>query len=154
MVEAVHSSLRPTCLRRYPAAWACVTRSPKVSQATASRGVSLVTGLRVGRSGLDFKQSSFGLATRVLRGHGSLTSSFPASPACSGPPYLSVVGKPDDPGSTPKSLLFVKGIQHQIARRTTASQAALLAGSGPAASSRLKVSAIRRKTSSQWPKVV
>ena len=44
---------------------------------------------------------------------------FPASPACSGPPYLSVVRKPDDPSSSPKSLLLAKGIQHQIARRTS-----------------------------------
>src|SRR5437868_6072835 len=43
----------------------------------ASRGVSLVTGPQIDRSGLDFRQSSFGLATRVWRDHGSLTSHVP-----------------------------------------------------------------------------
>jgi hypothetical protein len=112
----------PDELRRYPTARACAPRCPKGTYAMASREVSLVTGLRMGRSGLDFKQSSLGPATRVLRDTGSLTSPFPASPACSGPPYLSVVSQPDDPGSSPESLLSAKGIQHQVARRTTASQ--------------------------------
>ena len=84
----------------------------------ASRGVSLVWGPEINRSGLDFRQSSVGPAARVSRDHGSLTAPFPAFPACCGPPYLSAVGEPDDPGSTPTTLLLEEGILDQLTRRT------------------------------------
>src|ERR1700682_6427897 len=49
---------------------------------------------------------------------GSLISPASASPACSGPPCLSAVGKPDDPGSLSESLLIEWGIRNWITRRT------------------------------------
>ena len=49
---------------------------------------------------------------------GSLTSPALAFPACCGPPCLSVVGEPDDPGSLPESLPFEIGIRCQVARHT------------------------------------
>src|SRR3954471_21062435 len=49
---------------------------------------------------------------------GSLISPASASPACSGPPCLSAVGKPDDPGSLSESLLIEWGIRSWITRRT------------------------------------
>jgi len=60
----------PDDIRRYPPARACVTSYPQATHAVASLPVSLMTGLRMGRSGLDFRQSSFGHATRVLRNCG------------------------------------------------------------------------------------
>jgi hypothetical protein len=50
-----------------------------------------------------------------------LTSAAPASPACCGPPCLSAVGKPDDPGSLPENLLPAEGIRHQVTQRTLVS---------------------------------
>src|SRR3954469_22072354 len=50
-----------------------------------------------------------------------LTWAAPASPACCGPPCLSAVGKPDDPGSLPESLLPAEGIRHQVTQRTLVS---------------------------------
>src|SRR3954470_21913092 len=42
----------------------------------------------------------------------------PAFPPCSGPPCLSAVGKTDDPGSGPESLLLAEGMGPRIIQHT------------------------------------
>src|SRR5262249_28006453 len=60
----------PDEIRRYPVRWAYIPRLFLGIYRTASRGVSLVRGPELCRSGLDFKQSSLGLVARVSRDDG------------------------------------------------------------------------------------